>query len=422
MSNDATPDRLRAFRAEYHRERLSAAPWWAYALLAAVLGGFGVLYWLPPQALRADPANAGLSPSDLRRYAAFLHEKNLPEAAITAYDDYLAVAHLAPEERARVCLTVAELHIGLSQYKDALARLYEAELYEPDRATGEQIGKKVTLCLERLGWTDALRRELRQRNARIQGESAAAPQSVVLAQWADSVITLDDLEQEIAQLPPAAQAPFESPERREGLLRNMVAERLLIEKARRLELDDSPEIQAALAAHLDALLVRKLLEDEVEKKVTVSEAEAERYYQTHADRFPGGVRREVRMGWGASADEAKAALESGGTAVVLRNGQASGPVLLEGGREAPADVLRWAATAPVDRALEPRAAGGVWYALRIAGEAREPLPFKDVKDEVMRQVHRQSVMEHMEALIDKTLEAESVVLFPEHLKAGKDGA
>ena len=115
-----------------------------------------------------------------------------------------------------------------------------------------------------------------------------------MAEFGGQVITDRDLEREIEKLPPAARESFQSPEKRVELLQNIVAERLLLDKANRLELDKDPEVQEELARVRDGLIVRRLIDQEVDSKTAVSTEDVRRFYEAEIERFTDPA---IRTGW-----------------------------------------------------------------------------------------------------------------------------
>ena len=234
---------------------------------------------------RSTNQPGGLSPDRWRAYAVYLEGKDLPDEALYAYERYLEVASLSDVERAKVCYTMGALAADLGSYERALASLYQAEMLAPASDLKPEIDKKVVMCLERLGRTADLRRELRQRSDVHRSESDIGPGETVLAEYDDAVFTDRDLERELEALPAAARNHLSTGDAKIEFLRNVVAHRLLVDKAIRLELDRDPEIEAKLAEQRDALIVQKLIDDWMKDQPGPTPEDVERFYKAEPDRF-----------------------------------------------------------------------------------------------------------------------------------------
>ena len=410
-------ERLKEFRAQY-RGGSSQHKWLLIIQTIVLLVGFAVLFTMlgfggkveAPARFNATSAG-GLSPDALREYAAYLAEKHLPLAAIDAYEEYLDKAALEDPERANVCYSAAKLAVDAEDYSKALALLYQAELLDPESELKDEINKKVALCLDKLGRNVELRRELRRRSDLARKASDLSDDEVILAEFGDEVITDRDLEQEIEELPGSVRKSLDVPENELEFLKNLVAERLLVDKARRLELDKSEEIQEALAKQLDAMMVRRLIDDELRDRVHVTPEEVERYYKAEIEHFTIPEAAQVRIAEAATAEKAKVLTDFPEEEVTVQRGRA-----IPGLPESPETVDLIFATDPGELA-GPVAIEGKWYVFEVVSRAPEEVrPFEEVKEQARRMLQFTKEQEQLRALIEETLEARDVRLHPERLK------
>lgn len=235
---EQTPERLRAFRKD--RARAPRLGLWA-SLLAAFAAGALVcavgFRFASPEPPPASAANGGLAPDRLRALAVHLERKNLPDRAIAAWTDYLARAPLDDAERAGVCYSIARIAREHGDCDTALAYLYQAEFLGVDEALRDDVSNEILECLERLGRTVDLRRELRARTD-ADDTPPPDPDETVLASFDDKAVTLDDYERAVEELSDAERDRLATPEQRKAFLQRLVAERLFEEtkRARRLTL------------------------------------------------------------------------------------------------------------------------------------------------------------------------------------------
>jgi len=413
--SENTPDRLKAFRAQY-----DAAPKRSNALAVAnlvlLVAGFAVLAVLllrGPAAKPAAPAGnrGGLTLEQEREYAVRLADKKLAGPAIAAYEAYLKEASLSLPERAKVCYADAKLAVDDEKYEAALPYLYQAEYLDPKSELKEEISKKVVLCLDKLGRNVDLRHELRKRSDVKHDASQVKADDVILAEFGNEAITKRDLELEIEKLPAAAKDSFNAPEKKADLLKNLVAERLLVDKARRLELDKAPEVQDLLARQLDSMIVQKLISDEVRKDVQVTPEDVERFYKAEPALFTDPASAEVRIAKADSEDAAKAIKEFGDKPVSVRKG---GPVPgVKDLTEAPEGLF----AAEKDAVVGPVKAGDAWYVFKVESTTPEKaLPFEEVKDKAARTYQMRKEQEKVSSIIDETLKAREVHLYLDRLQ------
>ena len=412
MSED-TPERLKDFRAQ-HKPAPARTSKLAIAQLAVLIAGFGVVIALLLRPAAAPPpqsSEGGLTPEKQREYAVRLEEKQQPLAAMAAYEEYMRTASLTPPERAKVCYNIAKLAIDAEKYDAALPYLYQSEFLDPNSDVKDEINKKVVLCLDKLGRTVDLRHELRKRTNVKRTAADVQPGETVLAECAGEVITNRDLENEIEKLPPAARETFNTPEKKVELLKNMVAERLLLDKARRLELDKTPEIQDMLAKQVDAMIVQKLISDEVRAAVNVTPEDAERFYKAEIDRFKEPASAEVRVAKADSEESAKAIKDFPNKPVtVIKGGRVPGT---SEDITAPDGLF----TAEPDAIVGPVQAEKSWYVFKLVSKKDERTPpYEEVKEQALRALKMQKEQEKVAAIIDETLQARDVHLYPERLK------
>jgi hypothetical protein len=409
--SESTPERLKAFRAEHRaenslRRRITVLALVLFLLVlvnAAVLATFF---------LRDHPPAAGAaSPEHFKEYALYLEEKRLPLEAIGAYQQYLDAAALSDAEQARLCYSVAKLAIEAEEFEKGLAYLYRAELLDPDSDLKSDIDRKITLCLDKLGRNVDLRRELRRRTVLSRSPEEVTPGEIVLAEFAGQVVTNHDLDVELEKLPAAARESFNDPEKRQELLKNLVAERLLLEKAFRLGFDEDEEIQERLSALRDQMIVRKLIDQEVQSRIQITPEDVERFYKAEVNRFTRPARAHVRVHQASSSGAEPPEDAFTGEAVLVTQGEAIPGVPYD------AAALDAVFGAEPGKRVGPFEIEGRFYTFLVETvEAEAVLPFEKVKDEAQRMLSAQKEQELFQDLIDETVTAQDVQLYLDRIE------
>jgi tetratricopeptide (TPR) repeat protein len=402
--NESSQQRLDEFRAGYRHAttRVRLVPWLLGLVVLLVLAGVAV-------AVRGTSGHPGLQPDAQRQLAAYLAEKRAHTAALQAYDAYLAQATLAPEERAKVCLAAAKVAIEAGAYERALALLYEAEWLKPGQDLQREIDAKILTCLEQLGRGADLRNELRARAQIGRDRQELVSGDVVLAELADRVITERDLEQALEKLPPPARHALGDPAKKAEFLKTMVADHLLAEKARRRQLDKDPQIQAMLSEQLNTLMVRKLLEEEVQSKIHITPAEIERYYKAEQARFTAPASASVKLGQRVAGAASPVFNDS---PITIRQGQSPGAVA--GGEAAIAAIF---ALEPGEQTQAFTTPDGteIYYEIVSKAPARTP-PLEDIRPQVERDLRQKRELEQFQTVIQSLLQTHNVRLYPERLQ------
>ena len=421
MNNDETPERLREFRerfaerdADEQRTRVQRMTLVSMAVALAAIVVVGVYARTLPQSdspVSFDAPRGGLAPEDARKVAAYLAQKGMHEASLDAYEDYLDIAMLNPDERGNVCYAAAQVAIEGELYERALVFLYQAETIAPTSDLFAQIDSDIALCLDKLGRESDLRRELRGRTAENRDESKP-DDSLVLAEVGNTTITERDLDMAIEELPPAARERFTNPEAREDLLRNLVAERALLDRALRLKLDEDPEVLDQLAQVRDRLVVRKLMRDEMGETAQVSDNDVKRYYEANKEAFKIPGRAAVKI---ARAEDMEQALHA----------KAGAPIaIVEGGRwpaetGLPDELIEEIFVKKTGETIGPVEAKGSWVRIDI-GEVQPTrvVPFEQAEPRARQAILAEREQERYNALVNETIQRQDVRLYPERMARG----
>lgn len=410
---DNTPDRLKEFRSQYpvSQKGRNILGWIQLAVLAV---GFATVIALQvlrnPAATATAPVAGHQSPEKQREFALYLESKNQPAAALRAYEEYVKDASLTPKEQSSISYSMAKLAADAERYEDALQYLYQAEFLDPASQYKDEIGKKIVFCLDKLGRNVDLRHELRKRTDVKRTAQDLKPDEVILAEFAGEIITNRDLENEIEKLPQTVRDSFSTPENKADLLKNMVAQRLLLDKARRMELDKDPAIIEQLGNDLDAMIVQKLITDEVRSGINVTPEDVERFYKAETDRFKEPASAEVIVAKADTEEAARGITEFKDKPVTVAKGRPI-PGAPEGLKaDAVFEVEPGSVTAPVQ-------VDDAWYVIKVVSKKPERTPlFEEVKERAQRLFQMQKEQERINSLIEETLKARDVNLYLDRLQ------
>ena len=110
-----------------------------------------------------------------------------------------------------------------------------------------------------------------------------AKKGIVLARFDGMTVTSDEFDRKLAALPDNLRAAMQR--NKKALVEEIAAEHFLFKEAQRRRLDADPDVKPLLEAARRKILVAKLVELEVDRKLSVTSEEAERYYNDHKEDF-----------------------------------------------------------------------------------------------------------------------------------------
>lgn len=113
------------------------------------------------------------------------------------------------------------------------------------------------------------------------GQKTTPIEATILAEYDSKVVTLDELEQEISELPEYKQSKYKDKAGREEYLTLMAESRMLLQVANEKGLGRDAEIVKQTQEYKDQLMVKELVKREVEDKVKVADADLGKYYEEH---------------------------------------------------------------------------------------------------------------------------------------------
>lgn len=109
--------------------------------------------------------------------------------------------------------------------------------------------------------------------------------SRVIAEVGDEKILFGDLNNLIRMMPPSYQAMFSNVEQMNKLLERQIDNMLFAQEARRLKVDENPDVRYKLEEFTKGILTQALIEETVNKNITVTDEEIEEYYKNNISEF-----------------------------------------------------------------------------------------------------------------------------------------
>jgi len=128
-----------------------------------------------------------------------------------------------------------------------------------------------------------------------QGDAGKAPRlsGDTVAQIGDEKITEKDVEEIISQIPAQYRSKYLSSKGRREIINGLVEMKMLAWEARRRGIDKQEDVQLKIGLIIDQTLAKEM-ESSLKKSVKLSDADIERYYREHLDKYVTAERVRAR--------------------------------------------------------------------------------------------------------------------------------
>ncbi|OGL46421.1 MAG: hypothetical protein A2161_05450, partial [Candidatus Schekmanbacteria bacterium RBG_13_48_7] len=195
-------------------------------------------------------------------------------------------------KKANITYQIGNLYLdNIHNYEKALAAFVKVELLDPKGSLVKDARKNQVECLERLGRSRDAQEKLDQitslKKKPEKGET-------IIAQIGERIITDRDFQKRLDQIPSYARDQFKTQAQKLEFLKQYIASELMYDTAKRKGLDKDPEIEQQVFETKKALIVQKLLKEEIQSQIKTGESDLELYFQAHKDDYRIKDRRHVR--------------------------------------------------------------------------------------------------------------------------------
>ncbi|MGC9519089.1 MAG: peptidylprolyl isomerase [Desulfuromonadaceae bacterium] len=287
-------------------------------------------------------------------------------------------------------------------------------------------------CFEELQRGGDAQRKLKQlTDLEAEEEEGTGP---LVAQIGDRRITRDQLERELNQMPENQRRLFDDPSKRRQYLQSKLFEELLYDMALRKEYQKDREIRRQLRSVEKMLLAQKVLREEVNDKVQVSDGDIELYYKANLDEFKVPLTAKIAHIFTSSqekAQEAKNALNEGmafeqavqqfseDNASKSNHGEIG--TITQGSQYIPTvgqapEMVEQLLALDAQAVSEPIQSEKGYHVFKILEKTPERIQsLEEVKPRVQAMVGRRKAAELQDALLQRLLKAEKVKIFDQSL-------
>lgn len=376
----------------------------------------------------------GLQPDERRELASRLMGVGLAEEATAQYEMYLQEAMLGSQDKSKIAFSVGKSFQDQGNLARALTWYYQAEILDPKSPLKAEIGSRIVECLEKLGKFQAAHYALESRSGMDDEEAGEKKGGEVVARIGDRSITLSEVDEALDKLPEWMRSQVQTPEQRVDFLKQYVTNELLYEKAVKLGYERDPAVQKQIDLLRKQLLVNRVVSEEVEGKVEITDSDVDLYYRANKDRYaePASARLSmIKMSDRLEAEKARRTLKEGGDFAALAKEKSIDEATRENGGKISYPVSRGRDSLGLGKdkdlelwqRIEETEPGGItevitsgdhFYLFQVhektSGRQKE---LNEVAEQVRQDITREKMGERYNEVMQSTLAAETVQLFPE---------
>jgi len=118
-----------------------------------------------------------------------------------------------------------------------------------------------------------------------QQQAAKADSGTVVARIGSEVITLEQFEEYLNSQNPLVRSRYSALDQKKRLLQSLVEREAMVQEAKRLKLDQDPQVQLGLKKILARHLVNKVFNQQQAKAIKITDEEIEQYYRQNESRY-----------------------------------------------------------------------------------------------------------------------------------------
>jgi parvulin-like peptidyl-prolyl isomerase len=391
----------------------------------------GIFIWFMPR-FHMENTASGWS-QQLRELGNKLNSAGVQEEAIHQYERYLEQNTVTGPTRANISYSLGKMYMDLGKYDKALAWFYQVELADPHSELKAEAGSRIVNCLERLGKFQAAQYALGARSSLNPDHKDQG--GTLVAKIGQDEIYLHEIDEALAKLPPWLAEQYKGQDNRTEFLKKYVADELLYRKAVKLEYDKDTDITQKLQQVLKELMIQKLIETEIKDKIAMDDTDLNNYYLAHKEQYNRRERAKIsllKLKTKSEADEALKELTSGKSFAEVAKSRSLDTNTRDEGGLFPNWITRGEDTLGIgqaeqvsaaifnstpDKPTEPLKVGDFYYIFMLKQhEPGQESSFEEAKSQVQKDYYAEKFQQAYQELIQTTLQAEDVKLFPEAIK------
>lgn len=220
-----------------------------------------------------------------RKVANKLQAAGLITESVKEYETYFKNADIQDVDKATIAFSIASLYEQANKLSEAIKWYYFVEILDPDSNHRDEAKRKIVAILEKLGKHAAAKRTLQDSTLLNSKEKNKKSDSVILAKIGEKKIYQYELDKLLDSLPVDMRKKMSSKEEKLNLLKKIIADEILAQKALRLEYDKKDQFREKINDIRKQLLVNMLLQNEFNQKVKIDKEDLKNYYLANQDKY-----------------------------------------------------------------------------------------------------------------------------------------
>lgn len=229
-----------------------------------------------------------------KAYAVTLVNNELYAQAFDQLDFIQKNYKLSDNEAASILHQMGE--IAAERLRDprlALSAYFKLKEYYPNHPLAGQVDRQIVAQLDKIGNRGQAQRMLEKSVSLGQPASEVEPSKIV-AKIGDRVVSSDEINDAISNLPPSIASQFSSPQAKLQFARSYIGQQLMFEAALRGGYDKRPQVLERMEVAQREVLANEYFKDNVANRVDISSSDIEIYYEMHKNQFGGEPLDKVR--------------------------------------------------------------------------------------------------------------------------------
>jgi len=229
-----------------------------------------------------------------KRYASNLVNNGLYAQAVEQYEDMLMNYRLSDREVGSILYQIGDIYAEhLHNPREALAAYLKLQELYPDHPLIGDAERKIITQLDKIGQSRQAQRLL-EKSVSLGKPASEVEPSKTVAIIGDRAISVEEIEDAIAQLPAEYQSQFNDNKAKTEFLKSYVGQQLIYDAALREGYDQKPEVLSQLEDAQRTVIVSAYYKDKVMGTIEISNSDIEMYYELHKAQYGGASLDEVR--------------------------------------------------------------------------------------------------------------------------------
>ncbi|GEM_PF-1079064 len=242
-----------------------------------------------------SPAPRRMSLDEAKTYAVKLADSELYSQAVAEYRRILDEYRLSDRDEGSILYQIGTICAEkLHDPASAVSAFLQILQLHPNHPLIDDVNRKLIAQLDKMGKTRQAQSILQRSVSLGKPLESVGDTAKIVAKIGDRVITADEVEKALDELPAEVAGQFADKAARGRFLHDYVGQQLLFDAALRAGYDQRPEIVDQLESARKNVIIAAFFKDRIADRAEVSASDIEVYYKMHKSEFGDQPLEEVR--------------------------------------------------------------------------------------------------------------------------------